>query len=399
MRESPPSEFDVIIIGAGAAGLMCAVTAGQRGKKTLILDHADKIGKKIRISGGGYCNFTNLSVSAENFISQNPHFCKSALSRYTADDFMELLTRHHILFHEKKPLQMFCQGSAKQIVNMFSTLCKMNGVSIYLEQSIKNISSNHQDYTITTQTNVFKATSLVIATGGLSIAKMGASDFGYKIAKQFSISCVETRPGLVPLKLSNRLLQQTKSLSGISLNVEVCCADRCFEGDMLFTHRGLSGPVILQISNYWQAKQPIEINLMPHCDVLSQLRKWQKDHPRGSLIKLLAEHLSRRVSQFFYQNYFVQKQNIADYSLAELERIATTLQQWTITPDETLGYKLAEVTCGGVDTNEISSKTFESKQHKGLYFIGEVLDITGWLGGYNFQWAWSSAYCAGQAIH
>ncbi len=385
---------DVLIIGAGAAGLMCAQTAGGRGKKVIVLDHADKVGKKILISGGGKCNFSNLDVSAENYISQNPHFCKSALSRFSPYDFIDLLNQYHIPFVEKKMGQLFCANSAKDIVDMLVNKCAVSQVDIRLSESINEVQKVNNVFIVSSTEQQYKTKSLVIATGGLSIPKMGATDLGYRIAKQFGLKIIATQPALVPLLLDEKLLANSKVLSGISVYAQVCCQGVCFKENILFTHKGLSGPSILQISNYWQLNDVLTINILPDMDLMQQLRDWQKQRPKAQLQTLLAEKLSKRLVKHFLTDIKAD-QAISLFNEKQLQQIGQTFQNWTVLPVKTQGFRIAEVTKGGVDTHEISSKTFASKQHPNLFFIGEVLDVTGWLGGYNFQWAWSSAHSAG----
>ncbi len=389
---------EVVIIGAGAAGLMCAIEAGKRHRKVLVLDHANKAGKKILMSGGGRCNFTNYHVTADNFISHNPHFCKSALSRYTQWDFIDLVQQHHIPFHEKTLGQLFCDGASKEIVEMLLKECAKIGVEIQLNTHIETIEhkSDHH-FKLHTTLGEIHCQSLVIASGGLSIPTMGASSFGYKIAEQFGIKVWPTRAGLVALTLHPEDKEKFSILSGISVDSVVSTETISFRENSLFTHRGLSGPAILQISSYWTPGEAITINLLPTVDLLSHLKSAQQQYPQRQLKTILADYLSKRFIEVFLEPRIAEK-NLASLSYREFEGIAKTLNAWIIRPNGTEGYRTAEVTLGGVDCDAISSKTMEALAVKGLYFIGEVLDVAGWLGGYNFQWAWSSGWAAGQVV-
>lgn len=389
-------QYDVIIIGAGAAGLMCAISAGQHGRKVLVLDHAEKVGKKILIAGGGRCNFTNLWVDADNYISGNPHFCKSALSRFSQYDFLNLIDKHRISYEERAHGQLFCQDKAKAIVDLLLDECSHAEVEIRTAQDIQSVDKD-QSFQIQTQDNHYTADALVIASGGLSIPKMGASDIGHRIAKQFGIECTPLRPGLVSLTLNSSELDDYASLSGISVDASVSHRNRSFREAVLFTHKGLSGPAILQISNYWIPGDHIEINLLPDTDLQQKIEQWQQDKPDTELKTLMSTLLSKRLVEWLIKLYLDNKP-IRQYQRPEIQRIIHTFQHWQIMPSGTTGYSKAEVTLGGVDTHELSSRTFEAKKQPGLYFIGEVIDVTGWLGGYNLQWAWASGYCAGQAI-
>lgn len=386
--------FDVIILGAGAAGLMCAIEAGKRQKSVLILEHNEKEGKKIKISGGGRCNFTNLHTKADHYICSNPHFVKSALARFTPKKFIQLVKKHKIKFHEKKLGQLFCDTNAQQIIDLLKEECAENNVRILTNTSIT--SAIHQDqFQLTSKNQNFLCQSLVVATGGLSIPSLGTSDFGYKIARQFKIKIIEQRPGLVPLTFRPKELEIFKSLSGLSIDVEVSYQKQTFRENMLLTHRGISGPAILQISSYWKPNTPLKINLLPEIDILKIL---QKSSQKNILMKtILSRFFPKRFADVF-ANHYLNNRELNQYSPKELKEVATLLHNWEITPNKTEGYKKAEVTLGGIDTNELSSKTFESKKTPGLYFIGEVLDVTGHLGGFNFQWAWASGYCAGQSV-
>jgi predicted Rossmann fold flavoprotein len=391
-------KFDVIIIGAGAAGLMCAIEAGKRHRKVLVLDHANKAGKKILMSGGGRCNFTNYNVTPDNFISNNPHFCKSALSRYTQWDFIDLVKKYHIPFHEKALGQLFCDHKSKDIVDLLLTECELAEAEIRLNTSIESITkeSDHH-FKLKTSAGYFHCQSLVIASGGLSIPTMGASPFGYKIAEQFGIKVWPTRAALVPLTLHPVDKDRLSLLSGIAVD-SIVSNDRIdFRENILFTHRGLSGPAILQISSYWQPGEEITINLLPHIDLLTHLKQAQKNHPQKQLNTLLTEYFSKRMIELFLEPTLAVK-TLAAISYREFEQIAELINAYVIKPNGTEGYRTAEVTLGGVDCAAISSKTMEATDVKALYFIGEVLDVTGWLGGYNFQWAWSSGWAAGQVV-
>lgn len=395
---NPMEKFDVIIIGAGAAGLMCAIEAGKRQRTVLVLDHANKAGKKILMSGGGRCNFTNYNVTPDNFISNNPHFCKSALSRYTQWDFIDLVKKYHIPFHEKALGQLFCDHKSKDIVDLLLAECELAAAEIRLNTSIENITkeSDHH-FKLKTSAGDFHCQSLVIASGGLSIPTMGASPFGYKIAEQFGIKVWPTRAALVPLTLHPVDKDRLSLLSGIAVDSIVSNDRMDFRENILFTHRGLSGPAILQISSYWQPGEEITINLLPHIDLLPHLKQAQKHHPQKQLNTLLAEYFSKRMIELFLESALAIK-TLAAISHREFEQIAELINAYVIKPNGTEGYRTAEVTLGGVDCAAISSKTMEATDVKGLYFIGEVLDVTGWLGGYNFQWAWSSGWAAGQVV-
>ena len=385
--------YQVIIIGGGAAGLMCALTAGERRRKVLLLDHSDQVGKKILISGGGHCNFTNLSVQSDNYISDNPNFCKSALSRFPPDSFISLLAKYNIPYHEKKAGQLFCNGKSKEILDMLFKECEIGKVKIQTNCEIKKI-EKEQDFTITTNLGDYIAESLVIATGGLSMSKIGTSGFGYDIAKQFELNVIPTYPALVPFILDNK---HFCDLAGISVDALVFCNKKTFRESILFTHKGLSGPAMLQISNYWQKGDEIVINWLPEVDLAEMIGKWQKERPKAELKNLIGELLPKRLAQKWLELYCPNKP-VNQYNKKEIGNIADSFHKWCIVPSDTEGYKIAEVTKGGVDTRELSSKTFEVNKIKGLYFIGEVLDVTGELGGFNLHWAWASGYCAGQFV-
>lgn len=386
--------YDVIIIGAGAAGMMCAITAGQRGRTVLVLDHANKVGKKILLSGGGRCNFTNRHTSPQNYLSANSHFCISALRRYTQTDFEKLVQKYHIPYHEKTLGQLFCTESAKAIVSLLLNEAREAQVEIRLETTIQSL-EKAECFQLQTSQGRLTCESLVIASGGLSFPTMGASPFGYKVAEQFGLNVLPVRAALVPLTLHSHDLEKFAPLSGVSLEVIVSCKKQSFQEALLFTHRGLSGPAILQISSYWQPGDTLRINLLPEHDVLAFLTEKRLAHPKAELKTLLSELLPTRLAQLLCEAYLPNKP-LNQLNPKMLTAIAETLTVFPIKPNGTEGYRTAEVTLGGVDTEEISSKTFESKKVPGLYFIGEVLDVTGHLGGFNFQWAWSSGFCCGQ---
>ena len=387
-------KFDVIIIGAGAAGLMCAIKAGERNRKVCLIDHCKNIGEKIRISGGGKCNFTNLNIKTENFISQNPNFCISALKQFTQYDFINLVKKNGIKFHEKKMGQLFCDNSSRDIINMLMDECKKNNVSIIKSISIKSIVKNRKKFQCESEEYVFISDALVISTGGLSIPKIGASSFGYDIAKKFDLKIIQTKPALVPFTFEGEVLEMCKELSGVSLNTIVNIGKIFFSDGLLFTHRGISGPAILQISSYWNPNDKININLLSNIDMSNFIKLKKKSNPKSQLQFIMSKIFPKRlVTQMITNN-----KKLAEISNKDFLNIETKLKNWLVHPSGTLGYDKAEVTQGGVDTDEISSKTMESKKIKGLYFIGEVLDVTGHLGGYNFQWAWSSGYVAGKSV-
>lgn len=391
-------QFDVIIIGGGAAGLMCALTAGQRGRKVLLLEHADRVGKKILISGGGRCNFTNLRVEAEHFISGNPHFCKSAISRFGPNDFIALVEKHGIAYHEKKLGQLFCDGKSVQIVNLLLEECRAGGVQIKTRCFVEKIEDQNIEgkrfFTVQTNLGRYDAESLVIATGGLSFPKIGATNFGYTVAKQFGLKVRACAPGLVSFTLHPRDLRETECLAGTAADALVACNKQTFRDAILFTHRGLSGPAILQISNYWEPGDAVTINLLPDFDLAGAIQQWRMERPKAELKTVIGERLTRRLA---HQWLALSSENkpVSQYTQKEITAIVARFHHWTIVPSGTTGYPVAEVTKGGLDTDELSSKTFEAHRVKGLYFIGEVVDVTGWLGGYNFQWAWASGHCAG----
>ncbi|MBI3194783.1 MAG: NAD(P)/FAD-dependent oxidoreductase [Ignavibacteriae bacterium] len=384
--------YDVIIIGAGAAGLMCAIEAGKRGRKVLILERNKTIGEKIRISGGGRCNFTNVNANHANYISENPHFCKSAFARFTSENFIELLDKHRISYHEKKLGQLFCHNSSRQILDMLMNESKDANVQIALGCSVNKI-NKEEKFVVSTKQGEFTSESFVVATGGLSIPKIGATDFGYRVAKQFGLNISQTKPGLVPLTFTKKDVGFFSELSGVSLDAIVSCNRVSFRENILFTHRGLSGPAILQISSYWNQGDAISVNLSPDVDLYAFLKERQQ--ATTELVTILSEIFPKRFAQLWCER-FTPSLPINRYTLKKLSVIASQLHDWKLKPTGTEGYEKAEVTCGGVDTNELSSKTMEAKKVSGLYFIGEVVDVTGQLGGYNFQWAWASGFVAGE---
>ncbi|MCW8899114.1 MAG: NAD(P)/FAD-dependent oxidoreductase [Gammaproteobacteria bacterium] len=392
------NKVDVIIIGASASGLMCAIEAAKRGRRVVILDHANKAGKKILMSGGGRCNFTNYDVSSENYISHNAHFVKSALSRFTQWDFIAMVESYNIAYHEREHGQLFCDNSSKDILNLLLEECKKVKVMIQLKTDVLNIEKkSDQHYLIKTSHDDFHCQSLVIASGGLSIPKMGASPFGYKIAEQFNIKVWPTSAGLVPFTLHKQDKEVLSDLSGIAIDSIVSSKSKSFRENILFTHRGLSGPAILQISSYWSAGEAIEINLLPNIDLLENLTLAAKQQPQIKLKTLLYKLLPKRLINVFIKEELLDK-TLQEISHKQFQHVSSNIQNWMIKPNGTEGYRTAEVTLGGVDCDALSSKTFECKDVAGLYFIGEVMDISGWLGGYNFQWAWSSGWCAGQYV-
>jgi len=388
-------KYDVIIIGAGAAGLMSAIEAGKRGRKVLLIDHSKKIGEKIRISGGGRCNFTNINTHPSKFISKNPKFAISALSQYTQNDFVNLIKKHNIKFHEKKLGQLFCDESAQQIIDMLLLECRMAHVTLKKEIIITNINKQGVQYLITVNSYKYLCDSLIVATGGLSIPKIGASKLGYEIAKKFDLNIIETLPALVPLTFNQKILDMCKKLSGLSLEAVISFNKIFFEEGMLFTHRGLSGPSILQISSYWKLGDNIKINLSPKLDILKLLESEKRLNPKRDINTIISEVLPNRLAHMICQKNNTRG-NVSELSNKLLKQLSSSINTWVINPTGSEGYKTAEVTLGGIDTNEISSKTMMSKKNPGLFFIGEVVDVTGHLGGYNFQWAWSSGFVAGQ---
>ena len=394
--------FDVAVIGAGAAGMMCAAVAGQRGKRVVLIDHAEKLAEKIRISGGGRCNFTNLDTTPQNFLSQNPHFCKSALSRYTPKDFIDLIKRYAIPFHEKHKGQLFCDRSAEDIIQMLKAECEVGKVSWRMPTAVRKLGKQGEAFHIATDAGEIIVQQVVIATGGLSIPKIGATDFAFRIAKQFDIKLIEPRPALVPLTFSEADWQSFIPLAGISLEVDVATGDKKtggqFREDLLFTHRGLSGPAVLQISSYWKDSAALTLNLLPSLDVAQELLA-----AKHQVKKNLANHLSqwlpvRLIEGWLQVHAFKPDARLADMPDQQLRRLGASINQWQISPNGSEGYRKAEVTLGGVDTRELSQQSMMTNKVPGLYFIGESVDVTGWLGGYNFQWAWASGSAAGLAI-
>ena len=389
--------YDALIVGGGAAGLMCAITAGRRGKRVLVVEHANRVGKKILMSGGGRCNFTNTGTTPENYLSANPHFCKSALARYSPWHFIDMVERHRIAYHEKELGQLFCDESSKLIVRMLLDECASAGVRVETGCSIEQVQARNPGFEVRTNRGVFRSDALVVASGGLSIPAMGASGFGYQLARQFGHDVLPTRAGLVPLTLSGRPLEQLADLSGVAFAVTATSNGQVFSNSMLITHRGVSGPAILQISSYWEPGDPLSIDLLPGRDALDVLQQWQAERPAAELKTLLGELLPKRFAQRLCE-VWLPNRPMRQYNLPRLREMAATLAAWPLVASGTEGYRTAEVTLGGVDTAGVSSSTMESRQVPGLYFIGEVLDVTGWLGGYNFQWAWASGHAAGSAL-
>lgn len=386
--------IDVIVIGAGAAGMMCALEAGRRGRSTLILEHNSKVGKKIRISGGGRCNFTNIHTTPQNFLSNNPHFAKSALSRYTPEDFRKWIEDSQIPYHEKKLGQLFCDHSAQDVIDLLVKNCQAQNITIQLDTQITNVTKD-QRFRIETNHEPYECDRLVIATGGLSIPPLGATDFGYKLAKKFDIEVTPRKPGLVPFTLCKDDLQKLKPLAGISVDSIVTLNNISFRENILFTHKGLSGPAILQISSYWQDNKKISINLIPDQEMIAILNEHTRS--RITLKNFLKDFLPTRLTETLC-TYYLPNKPLNQYNSKEIEQIGTFLNNWIISPKGTEGYAKAEVTVGGVNVNELSSKTMESRKVPGLFFIGEVVDVTGHLGGFNFQWAWASGHAAGQYV-
>jgi predicted Rossmann fold flavoprotein len=389
--------FDVVVIGAGAAGMMCAIEAGKRGRRVLVIEHAQAAGEKIRISGGGRCNFTNLHAGPDNYISQNPGFCISPLRRYGPQDFVGLIEQAGIAYHEKAMGQLFCDGSARQVVDLLLSQMRRHGVALRLGASVDRIERGADGFRLTVGGTSLSCQSLVVATGGKSIPKMGASGFGYALAAQFGVAVTETRPALAPLTLSAGLLERLKPMAGVSVQASVTSGGIQFNDAMLFTHRGLSGPAILQISCYWREGGEIRIDLAPGVDMFDILKAARRAHGRQAPQTVLAEHLPRKLAQSIAEAEGLTG-NLADLPDAALRRLVEAVNAWRLKPVGSEGYRTAEVTLGGVDTRDLDSRTMAAKAVAGLYFIGEVVDVTGWLGGYNFQWAWSSGWCAGQAV-
>ncbi|EML2226100.1 MULTISPECIES: NAD(P)/FAD-dependent oxidoreductase [Enterobacteriaceae] len=391
--------FDAIVIGAGAAGMFCAAQAGQLGCSVLLLDNGKKPGRKILMSGGGRCNFTNMYVEPAAYLSQNPHFCKSALARYTQWDFIELVGKYGIAWHEKTLGQLFCDDSAEQIVNLLLSECEKGGVQIRLRSEILSVERDEQGYRLQVNGETLAAKKLVIASGGLSMPGLGASPFGYKVAEQFGLKVLPTRAGLVPFTLHKPLLEQLQVLSGVSVPATITAENgTLFRENLLFTHRGLSGPAVLQISSYWQPGEFVTVNLLPDCDLEAFLNEQRGDHPNQSLKNTLAMQLPKRLVECLQQLGQIPDVTLKQLNVRDRQTLVETLTAWRVQPNGTEGYRTAEVTLGGVDTNELSSRTMEARKAPGLYFIGEVMDVTGWLGGYNFQWAWSSAWACAQAL-
>jgi predicted Rossmann fold flavoprotein len=399
-------QFDVAVIGAGAAGMMCAATAAQRGKRVVLIDHAGKLAEKIRISGGGRCNFTNVNAGPQNFLSQNPHFCKSALSRYTPQDFLALMKKHRIAWHEKHRGQLFCDDSAEQVIQMLKAECAAGDVTWRMPCTIASVDKTAEGYLLATDCGDIVARNVVVATGGLSIPKIGATDFGYRIATQFGLEVVEPRPGLVPLTFDGPSWAPFAPLAGIALEVDVETGSGkgkgskrgYFREDLLFTHRGLSGPAILQISSYWEPGTPIVLNLLPEMDVAQVLIE-SKTTVKKQLGNVLSQWLPARLAEgLLVANGFSPEARLADLADAKLRKLGDAINRWAIVPAGSEGYRKAEVTLGGVDTRELSQQSMEARKAPGLYFIGETVDVTGWLGGYNFQWAWASGVAAGSSV-
>ncbi|MNV24665.1 N-methyltryptophan oxidase [compost metagenome] len=388
---------DVLVIGAGAAGLMCALTAGQRGRLVQVIDHANKPGKKILMSGGGRCNFTNTGTTPANFLSANPHFCKSALARYTPGDFIDMVERHGIAYHEKELGQLFCDISSKQIVKMLLDECADAGVQVRTDCGVQNIERGADGFRVQTAQGLFHCASLVIATGGLSIPSMGASGFGYDVARRFGHEVLPTRAGLVPLTLSGKHQERFAELSGVALPVEARCNGQSFRNFMLLTHRGVSGPAILQISSYWQPGDDLRLDLLPGQDAAEWLRAMKRDRGASELRTVLSEVMPRRLALRLCEQWLDDKP-VRQLDERALKTTADLLNNFPLVASGSEGYRTAEVTLGGVDTRKVSSSTMESQLVPGLHFIGEVLDVTGWLGGYNFQWAWASGHAAGLAV-
>ncbi len=388
---------DVLVIGAGAAGLMCAIEAGRRGRRVLVIDHADKPAEKIRISGGGRCNFTNLHASPKQFLSENPHFCVSALKRFTSQDFIARVEARGIAYHEKTLGQLFCDGSAKEIIDMLLDDLKSAGGQLQLGVEPGAITKTTDGFQVQTSVGAIACSSLVIATGGKSIPKMGATGFAYDVAGQFGLKIVEPRPALVPFTLEGARLEPVKELAGVSVEARVSCGKTSFDEGMLFTHRGLSGPSILQISSYWREGDEIVIDLARGRDVFAELRQQRIERPKLQLDNALTHFAPKRLAEQISARTY-QTARLADLSDAKLREVADAVNAWRIAPDGTEGWRTAEVTLGGVDTTNLSSRTMEARDVTGLYFIGECVDVTGWLGGYNFQWAWSSGWAAGQVV-
>lgn len=396
------NQFDVAVIGAGAAGMMCASVAGQNGRKVVLIDHADKLAEKIRISGGGRCNFTNLSAGPQNYLSNNPHFCKSALSRYTPQDFLALLKRHRIAYHEKHKGQLFCDDSAEQIIDMLKSECDRGHVAWRMPCKVEAIGKEGDRFRIGTDAGSLLAHSVVIATGGLSIPKIGATDFAFRVAKQFGLKLIEPRPGLVPLTFDAASWERFVPLAGIALEVDIETGEKKsrthFREDLLFTHRGLSGPAVLQISSFWQPGTALSLNLVPETDIAQTLTEG-KTSLKKNLGNILSQWLPARLADgWLLANGFRPDARIADLPDKQLRKLGESINRWLIVPNGSEGYRKAEVTCGGVDTRELSQQSMMAAKVPGLHFVGEAVDVTGWLGGYNFQWAWASGVAAGLSV-
>ena len=388
-------KYDVVIIGAGAAGMMSAIEAGKRGRRTLLIDHSKKIGEKIRISGGGRCNFTNINANSSKYISNNPSFIISALNQYNHESFINLVKKYKIKYHEKKLGQLFCDNSAQQIIDMLLKECELANVTLKIETKVVKLNYKEKIFIIRDNVETYLSSSLIIATGGLSVPKIGASKFGYDVAKQFNLNIIDTSPALVPLTFNEKILNKCKLLAGVSANAIISINRTFFEEGMLFTHRGLSGPSILQISSYWKEGDFINIDLCPEKNIYDVLLKNRKKSPKQNINIIVSSFLAKRLATIICEENKI-KGNIGELSNKNIKKLADSINNWIVEPLGTEGYRTAEVTLGGVDTNELSSKTMMSKKYPGLFFVGEVVDVTGYLGGYNFQWAWSSGYVAGQ---
>ncbi len=388
-------KYDVVIIGAGAAGMMSAIECGKRGRKTLLIDHSKKIGEKIRISGGGRCNFTNLNASPIKYISKNPSFIISALNQYNQEDFIDLVKKYKIKYHEKKLGQLFCDNSAQEIIDMLLNECKLANVVLKIDTKVIKVSYKDKIFITRDNSKTYLSSSLIVATGGLSVPKIGASKFGYDLAKQFNLNVIDTVPALVPLTFNEKILNKCKLLAGVSANAIISFKKTLFEEGMLFTHRGLSGPSILQISSYWKEGESLNIDLCPEKNIFNFLLDKRNTSPKQNINSIINSFLAKRLANIICEENQIAG-NIGELSNKNIKKLSDSINNWIVEPIGTEGYKTAEVTLGGVDTNELSSKTMMCKKHPGLFFIGEVVDITGHLGGYNFQWAWSSGFVAGQ---
>ena len=393
---------DCVVLGGGAAGLMCAAVAAQRGRSVVVLDHANRVGKKILMSGGGRCNFTNLFAAPDNYLSANPHFCKSALSRYTQHDFIALVEKHGVAYHEKTLGQLFCDHKSRDILDLLLAECDTAGAEIHTHCSIDRVIRDQDGFLIDTALGAWRCRSLVVATGGLSIPRMGASGLGYQLARQFGLRVTPRQAALVPFTLKGALLALAQSLAGVALPVLAECRGQRFAEALLFTHKGLSGPAVLQVSNYWYPGDALRIDFLPGQDLARLVAEWRSDGSRAELSTRLARLMPKAFVQAWLGHHRLDAElagkPLADLSRDDIDRLCAAFHRWAVRPDGTEGYATAEVTRGGVDTDELSSKTFEARRVPGLYFIGEVVDVTGWLGGYNFQWAWASGWCAGQYV-